>query len=546
MHNRVDSTVSDMEELRKENATLRALVKEQAVTIREQNAMLEKQSVMLAKQSAMLEEQNEKIASLQNQLEWCKRQIFGQKSERLTDLPGDVPELPGFEMPETIEPKVETVKVPGHDRRKKNRKGSCTVEIPDDMERVEVLIDVPEEERTLSDGTPLVRIGEDRSEKLAFRPGEYYVKEFIRPKYACPSDSKLGVVQEPMPSSIVEGSKFDTSFMAHLIEEKFAFHMPLYRICEKLAGRDIRVTRQVLSQMVKTCGQRVLPLFDLMIERTLEQGVIFTDDTPIKLQRKNKCKEARMWIYIGGLPNAPPYHVYQFTTDRSHRHPTKFLENFKGKLHADAFAAYEKLDKFEGVFWAACWAHARRKFENALTGSSDDPSLWVMQQMRYLFLFERVAWNRSPEERLRIRDEHERPIVNEIFKRFGKELKSGTLLPKSKLADAIGYMQTRRDNFELYLNDADLRMDNNAAERGLRKLTIGRKNWMFVGSEKAGNSMAALLSLVQTCRAMGITPHVYLEDLFNRLLDHPASRLEELLPDQWQKNRRGDATTPPE
>ena len=477
------------------------------------------------------------MAAMKEQLEWCKRQIFGQKSERLIDLPNDVPEIPGFEMPEADEPEPENIEVPKHTRKKRKSTGEFTIDYPDDLERVEQLVDVPEAERTLPDGTLMKRIGEDRSEKLAFRPGEYYIKEFVQPKYVDPNHPKTGVIQEPMPPAIIEGGKLDISFLAHIIIEKFVFHMPLYRIAEKLLNRDIRITRQTLSQAVKACGQGILPLYRLMIQRTLAQGVIFTDDTPVKLQRPGKCKEARIWTYIGGMPNAPPYHIYQFTIDRRHCHPTEFLNDFRGTLHADAYAAYEKLakDQTNDIAWAACWAHARRKFEQALTGAESDPALWVMQQMRYLFMYERIAWARSSEERRHIRQKHERPIVDKIFQRFTKEVKSGTLLPKSKLAEAIGYMQCRPDNFRLYLDDSNLRMDNNVSERGIRKLVIGRKNWNFIGSEAAGEAMAALLSLVQTCRAMNIKPQEYLEDIFGRILDHPAGRLEELLPDQWKK-----------
>ncbi len=167
-----------------------------------------------------------------------------------------------------------------------------------------------------------------------------------------------------------------------------------------------------------------------------------------------------------------------------------------------------------------------------------------MRKMRYLFMFERIAWNdpAKPARRQYIRTQHETRIVDEIFQRLRAEVKSAALLPKSKLAEAIGYMQTRERNFRHYLSDPALRMDNNTAERGLRKLTIGRKNWMFIGSEKAGESMAALLSIVQTCRAMSINPQDYLEYLFTHLLDHPANRLEELLPDQWQLRQAKSST----
>lgn len=478
------------------------------------------------------------LARLNEQLAWLQRQIFGQKSERFCDPPGQTDMLPGLVLEEPTEPEPEQVEVPTHTRRKRRRNGECTLQFPDSLEREQRVIDVPEAERTLPDGRPMVRAGEDRSLKLAYRPDQYLLIEFIRPKYVDPDDPSLGVVQEPMPGTLIEGSKFDTSFMAHVIEEKFAFHMPLYRIQEKLAGHDIGVTRQALSQLVRACGERILPLFRLMIAELLLQRYLFTDDTPVKLQAKGKCREARVWIYVGARANAPPYHVYQFSEDRGHRHPLDFLKEYEGVIHADAFAAYEKLhaDPQRQIQWAACWAHARRKFENAQSGN-DELRTWVLRHMRYLFMYERVAWARDEVERMQIRSEREAPIVEEIFRRLRQEIASGTLLPRSKLAEAIGYMLGREENFKLYLTDPNVRMDNNTAERGLRKLTIGRKNWMFVGSPRAGESMAALLSLVQTCRAMDIRPQEYLQDIFDRLLDHPAKDLADLLPDRWKAAR---------
>ncbi len=495
---------------------------------------MEKTVTIPAREHERLLSLERRVAQLQEQLAWCQRQIFGQKSERLIDN-DSTPGLPGFEMP-APEPEPEAVQVSPHKRKGKRGKGSCTVQVPDDLPRVKVLIDVPETERILPDGTALVKIGEDRSEKLAFRPGEYYMKVFVRPKYAAPANAKLGVVQEPMPGSLIEGSKFDTSFMAHVVEEKFAFHMPLYRIEEKLATRDILVTRQTLCQLIRNCGERIIALVDLMYSLALAQGFLFTDDTPIKVQWKGKCREGRIWVYIGAGANAPPYHIYRFTMDRGHRHPIEHLKDFKGIFHADAFQAYEKLHAASDndISWAACWAHARRKFENAQTQASLRD--WVLQKMRYLFLFERVAWKSDDaKERLAIRRDHELSIVDEIYARLRLEVAAGELLPKSAMAQAIGYMLTREENFRIYLDHADIHMDNNTAERGLRKLTIGRKNWLFIGNEKSGKAMVALLSLVQTCRAMNIKPRDYLEDIFNRIMDHPANQLEDLLPDQWAK-----------
>ena len=161
--------------------------------------------------------------------------------------------------------------------------------------------------------------------------------------------------------------------------------------------------------------------------------------------------------------------------------------------------------------------------------------------MRELFMLERKAWERSSEERLLIRAREERPLVDALFEKFRKRIYQGDLTPSSRLAEAIGYMQKHEANFRAYLDDPNLRMDNNPAERALRKVVLGRKNWLYLGSARSGKSAAALISLVQTCRAMKIDPQAYLEDVFTRLLDHPAKRLEEFLPDQWARLREEKA-----
>jgi len=499
----------------------------------------------LLKQNAILTETvaqfEQTVAELKDQLAWLQRQVFGPKSERVIDTEGEVPDLPGLSLPEPEEPEPEEVKVPAHKRRRRKGKGTCTLVLPDYLERVERVIDVPEDERTLPDGTPLVRIGEDKVEQLAHRPGEYFVLVTIRPKYAAPNEPNLGVVQEPAPPCIIEGSKFDASFMAHLVVEKFAFHLPLYRIQEKLAMREIEVTRQTLSNTLRLLGERVIPLYDLMAERALASGYLHVDETTVKLMAPGKCVQARIWIYLAAGPNAPPYHIYQFTRNRNHDHVNDFLKDFSGHIHADAFGAYEDLDADPDIpiQWAACWAHARRKFEEAKSGN-DKLRLWVLRKMRHLFRYERVLWRRDPEERLRIRQEREKPIVDELFTRLKQALHDQEFLPQSKFGKAVSYMLKRPENFTRYLDDPTLRLDNNPAERALRKLTIGRKNWMFIGSRRAGIAMAALLSLIQTCRALDINPQAYLEDLFRNLLDHPASRLADFLPDVWKANH-----TPP-
>ena len=200
------------------------------------------------------------------------------------------------------------------------------------------------------------------------------------------------------------------------------------------------------------------------------------------------------------------------------------------------YRAYVKLDNNENtnIYWSACWCHGRRYFEEvkALDLALRDN---ILKKIRYLFMFERIAWLSNSEKRLEIRQKHEKPIVDQIFKALKVKVTDSTLLPKSKLATAIGYMLNYERNFRLYLSDPNIRMENNTAERALRKVVIGRKNWLFFGSRRGGEAAAVMYSLVQTCRVMQINPLEYLTDIFKRLMAHPSNKLHELLPDQWAK-----------
>jgi transposase len=475
---------------------------------------------------------------LKEQLEWFKRQMFGQKSERFVPLDPNQPTLDfgtALEEPE----KPEEISVPAHKRKvSKGKSESSAISWPDDLPVEEEVIDVPEEERIDPvTGEELKIIGEEVSQKLGIRSG-YFVKKIIRIKRANPKSPHDGVLCPPMPDCIIERSTFDVSFMAWVCIQKFVYHMPVYRIVEKLAANDIIVSKQTLCNLLKTLGERLLPLYYLMIDKIFESGIIYSDDTPVKLQQKKKCKEARIWAYVGGNPNAPPYHVYDFTTGREWRYVIDFLKEFKGIVHADAYQAYEKIDSDrDDVTWCACWAHARRYFENSTAGDRrfrDE----ILELMGKLFELERDAWEKTEEERHEIRQKHELPLVNELFEKLKEKVKAYDLLPKSKLAKAIGYMLSREQNFRNYLDHPNARMENNTAERALRKTVIGRKNWLFIGSEDAGKSAAALFSILQTCRATGVKPQEYLENIFRRLMSHPSGQLEELLPDKWTEAKQ--------
>ena len=205
-------------------------------------------------------------------------------------------------------------------------------------------------------------------------------------------------------------------------------------------------------------------------------------------------------------------------------------------IHGDAYGAYVDIDRDSRIpiKWSACWAHARRKFTDALAGDQKLKKT-ILKKIRDLFRFERLAWKHGLDARLTIRTKCEKSIVDEIYSILKEKVMTSIMPPKEKLTIAVNYLLRYEANFKLYLSDPNLRIDNNSAERAMRKVVLGKKNWMFIGSPTAGKSMGILYSFVQTCRAMKIDPQKYLEDIFKKLQGHPHNNLRELLPDQWQK-----------
>lgn len=325
--------------------------------------------------------------------------------------------------------------------------------------------------------------------------------------------------------------------MAEIITKKFCDHLPLYRIAEILKREGIGISRKLLSQWVLRCGLELKPLYDEMLYHILDSKNIFIDESPVKLLEVGKCKQAYMWVVVGGCESNPPYRIYVFKQNRCHDNVLEILKGYRGGIHSDKYAAYQRLAERKIITWFPCWSHIRRKFFEAEAG---DPEFrkWVLMKIRHLFMLEKVAWARSAEERLKIRQEKEVPIIDELTEKIKGKLMDGKILPKSKLREALGYFCGLIPYLKNYTKDPFARLDNNVAERAVRPLAIGRKNWLFFGSPDGGEAGAILLSLVQTCRGLGINPREYLEDVMNRIMSHNSQKLYELLPDQWQKTRQ--------
>ena len=344
-------------------------------------------------------EQRAEILSLKEQNAWLLRQIFGKKSERVVDADQEQLRFDGFESASQQTAEMQTI--PIHERKKRTSPGKDAIKLPDDLPVETTVIDIPEGEKVCKEtGIPLQKIGEEVSHKLAYRPGSYFLKRIVRPKYAHPQQEEKGIAIAPMPESLLPKCRADESLLADIITRKFGDHLPLYRIAEGFTRDNIVINRRLLSQWVLAVGIALRPLYDAMKNRILE-------------------------------------------SDRIH--------------------------------------------------------------------------------------------IDELIDRIKKRLSAGIILPKSKFKEALGYFCSLIPYLKNYTQHASARLDNNPAERAIRPLAIGRKNWLFFGSTESGEAAATLLSLTQTCRALNINPRTYLEDICRRIMGHSANKLHELLPDEWLK-----------
>jgi transposase len=383
----------------------------------------------VAEKERLVTEQAAEIERLKHRIRLLEKALFGPRSERIVSSDGQL-EFEGLlreleqlnaEL-EKSEPEPPAEPSSATPRRRKPKR-SLDELIPEDLPREDIVIDVPEEERTDPEtGEELARVGEDVVEKLARKPVEYYVKRFVYPKYANPERPLAGIVRAPAPDFAVPGGSYDESFLAGIVFDKCAMHLPLYRQEERLRGLGIQVGRSTLCRLYLRAAETLRPLYDALKAEILARGVVFTDDTPVRLQVKGKGKtvQGRMWVYVGG-GNGPPLRVFEFTVDRRKIRPAEFLKGFRGYIHADAYKGYESLFN-ENVRECACWMHIRRQFFEAEDGP---PKLReeVLRLIRMIYRYERVLADKPDETVVAVRRERVGPIIDTILARTGEALR---------------------------------------------------------------------------------------------------------------------------
>jgi transposase len=427
---------------------------------------LEQHLEELSQKENLVESLTEKVNDLEEQLAWFQRQIFGQKIDKYKPLHSEEQLcFEGFDKLISVPPEKKVI--PAHERKKRSPTGADKIKFPADIPIERQFIDIPEEAKLCPEtGEKLALIGEEITSKLAHKPGSFYIKQIVRPKYALPQKSEEGIVIAALPESLLTRCQADESLLAEILVRKFGDHLPLYRQSEMMAREGIHISRQILCQWVLRTGMALKPLYDEIRRRILQSDNIFYDETPINMLApgKGKVHKAYMWILAGGKSADPAYRIYDFCTNRRHINAADMLKDYHGVLHSDKYGAYEALANKKQLIWCPCWAHIRRKFIEAENG---DPQFrdWVLRQIRYLFMFEKVAWARSEEERLRIRQEKEVPIIDRLIAAIKDKLVHGKILPKSKFREALGYFTGLIPYLKNYTQYGWARIDNNVAER---------------------------------------------------------------------------------
>ena len=471
-------------------------------------------------------DQHAEIERLRHLLAIHAQARFGPRRER-------IPVAQGFMFPEDLEPVPAApaaradaaAPAPERANRRNGRR-----RLPPDLPREDVHHDVPAGEQVCTGcDRPLTQIGTDVTEELDYTPASLRVVAHHRPKYAC-RHCQDHVVQAPLPPRLIERGRPGPGLLAHVVISKVADHLPLHRQGEMLARHGVAIARSTLADWLAAVAEACRPLVALMKAEVLRSAVIHTDDTPVPVldRTRDRTKTGRLWPYLGDADH--PDIVFDYTPTRARDGPVAFLQGFHGALQADAYGGYDGIYAGGTVVEVGCWAHARRKVFEART-SDRVRAYQGIAFIRRLYDVERAVRDALPAARTAARQAHSVPILAEF--RAWLDAARAQVLPKSPMGKALAYVHNQWTALTRYADDGRLSIDNNRAERVVRPIAVGRKNWNFAGSDRGAEHLAILASLVVTCRANGIEPFAYLRDVLTKLPTHARTRLWELTPRGW-------------
>lgn len=483
---------------------------------------------VLDETAASYEQLKETHQATIDELNHLKRWVYGRRSERIAEGEGQQ-HLFDLQPAATGQPDASIPEPPRQQVTARNRRRRRELDL-DKLPHYRHELDVSPGEKTCSCcGRAKDCIGKDETKIFDYVPAKLEVHVHVRPKYAC-RWCKDGVVSPPPPQRPIVRGIAGPGLIAQIVVSKFGDHLPLYRQEDFFTRHGLHIARSTQCDWVKAAAELLEPFYERQKELVLRSPVVWTDDTPVTVLMGGKqgSRKGRFWTYIG---EQHPYSVYDFTESRARDGPARFLTGFEGYLHADAYGGYDHiyLGSNDSIIEVACWAHARRKFFDA-TRSSPRESHQILEWVGQLYDIEDQARESSDEARLALREQEAVPVLDRI-ERYLAELELRAL-PKSTLGKAVSYAQNQWQALRRYTEDGRLSIDNNVSERTLRHQAIGRKNWLFLGSEQAGPRAAILFTVLAGAKRHRIEPWAYLRELLLRFHDDD-TRLDEMLPDRW-------------
>jgi transposase len=511
--------------------------------LHQENTKLKEQITFLQQQ---IEASNLKIGYLENRnkimenrIQALVNRIYGKRSEKVdpAQLLLFQQELLDESLKELDAQLIHSVQSSAADfeeteKPRKRRNGRTA--LPKNLPRERICYEPPAEELICPCcGKERCRIGEEITEELEYIPARLYVKEHVRGKYAC-RECQEGVVIGELPPRPIEKGRPGVGLLAHVAVSKYADHLPLYRQ-EKIFKREgVDISRSTLCEWVGWIADLLSPIVKELKNNLLEEILIQSDDTPVRVQersKKRKCHTGYLWSYCRPYGEV----VFDFTMSRSHEGPKEFLAGFEGVyLQADGYSGYNEALRSKKLTHIGCMAHVRRKFHAALS-EAPKPAGIVLASIQKLYRIEGELRESEADATLRVKVRKEKafPILEDLETLFMvlKEI----ALPQSELGKAVSYALNQWPSIKRYTEVGEAEIDNNSCENTIRGVAVGRKNWLFCGSESGGKRAAVLYSLIESCKRTGVEPFAYLRDVIDRVSTHPMSRIYELTPKGWKE-----------
>lgn len=484
---------------------------------------------LLEKQQKTLQAKEERERYLKAQIAHLKRMLFGQKRERFT-APGQTA-LPFEPSPAQEAQQQETLTEKITYTRKKQSRATHKGRLPlPDHLPVEVVEIHPE-----GDLSGMVCIGTEVTEELELAPARFYIKRYIRYKYAPKDKSIDGVCIGALPERVIDKGIPGPSLLATILTDKYVDHLPLYRQRQRFLREDIPIAASTLDGWAVQGMERLNILWEHLLEDTKTQGYLQADETPIKVldsRKKGTCHQGYYWVYHSPITRTV---LFDYQPTRGAPAPQRILEDFKGYLQTDGYGVYQKIGAREEVVHLACWAHARREFERALDNDRERAET-ALNYIQGLYAVERQARqeNLTSAQRKELRLEHSLPTVNQMGKWISGELKN--VLPKSPIGKAMAYSLARWDGLSGYLYDGLLEIDNNLVENAIRPVALGRKNYLFAGSHNGARRAAMIYSLLGTCKMHGVNPRQWLTHVLENILSTKYNEIRSLYPQNFTSN----------